>query len=100
MGRVVFKRRFLCAYQRRQFKRAGNGAEQWVWRFGLEGAGGKEVPIVAEAAEYFRPWRGLNGLSAGAGRRFTVITDADTGLLAPDARPPRALGRRQTFAEL
>jgi len=65
-----------------------NGFSLLVWRVLEE----EEVTIVAEAADYFRPWWGLNGLSVGADRHFAVIADTDTGLLAPDVRPPRAVG--------
>lgn len=60
----------------------------WVWGMLQE----EDVAVVAEAADDFRSWRGIKGLSEGADRHFAVVADTDAGLLAPDIRPPRALG--------
>jgi len=47
-----------------------------------------DVTIWAEAADDGAAWWGINGLALGADGDFAIVADADTGLLAPDKRPP------------
>jgi len=75
-------------FSKRRAMEKNKGFGLWVWGLLQE----EDVAVVPEAADYFRPWRGVNGLAQGADRHFTVVADPDAGLLAPDVRPPRALG--------
>ena len=52
------------------------------------------VAIWAETTDDGGAWRSVDGMALVADRDFAVIADADAGLLAPDVRPPRALGDR------
>jgi hypothetical protein len=52
-----------------------------------------DVPIGSQAADDFGARWGINGMALGGDGDFAVIADADAGLLAPEVRPPRALGR-------
>jgi hypothetical protein len=53
-----------------------------------------DVTIRAQAADDGGAgWR-LYGLALGASGDFTVVTDADRGLLAPDKGPPRTRWNR------
>ena len=50
------------------------------------------VAIWAETTDDGGARRSVDGMALVADRDFAVIADADAGLLAPDERPPRALG--------
>jgi hypothetical protein len=60
----------------------------WIWGV----AQIIDVTIGPQAADNRGTGRGLNGLALGTDGDFTVVADADAGLLAPDVRPPRAVG--------
>lgn len=59
-----------------------------------------DVPIGAQAADDGGPWRCGEGVALIAHGDFAVVGDADTGLLAPDVGPPRALRRRMDHGAL
>lgn len=65
-----------------------DGFGVWVWGV----AEVEDVAIGAEAADDGGTrWSG-DGLALGADGDFTVVADADVGLLAPNVGPPRAVG--------
>lgn len=61
-----------------------------VWGVAKE----KDVAIGSETANDIRAGWCVDGVALGAGRDFAVVADTDTGLLAPDIRPPGTLGCR------
>ena len=52
----------------------------------------EDVAVRAEAADDFGAGWSVDGVALGADGDFAVIADTDAGLLAPDVRPPGALG--------
>lgn len=60
----------------------------WLW--GVPEV--KEVAVGSEATNDVGAWGSVEGVALVGDRDFAVIADANAGLLAPDVRPPRALG--------
>jgi len=65
-----------------------DGVGFWVWRL----AEVENVTIGAEATDDGGAGWSVNGLALGADRDFTIVSDADAGLLTPDVGPPRTVG--------
>lgn len=68
-----------------------DGFSFWIWGMLKE----IDVAIRTETTDDFGTWGCVNGQSLVADGHFTIVADADFGLLAPDKGPPWA-GRNWT----
>ena len=60
--------------------------------FGWRGFEEEDVAVWEQAVDEAGAGRSVHGETEGADGDFAVVADADAGLLAPDVRPPRAVG--------